>query len=414
MKAEIIAVGSELLLGEIANTNAQYLSEWLATCGIDVHYHTVVGDNRERMVEVVTRAQERAELIVITGGLGPTEDDLTKEVVADLLGRGLHVDQPAYDRIEAFLKTRERVMTDNERKQALVIEGADVLTNEAGLAPGMSLHADKHQYILLPGVPREMKRIIADHFEHLLGKETIKSRTLRFFGIGESALNDRLADLIRTARNPSIAPYAELAEVRLRLTAKAFDEREALEMLDTLERQVLDEVGTHFYGYGDASLPAVVLDRCRKAGLTLAAAESLTGGAFASGLTDIAGASDVFGGGAVVYADAAKVNVLGVEQALLDEQTAVSRDVAIAMAEGARALYETDLAIALTGEAGPTSNSGQAVGTVYCALAQASGTQVLELTYPAFDRGMIRLRSVKDAYFMLLKNIGHSDVMEES
>ncbi|MCT4779731.1 MULTISPECIES: competence/damage-inducible protein A [Exiguobacterium] len=409
MKAEIIAVGSELLLGEIANTNAQYLSEWLATCGIDVYYHTVVGDNRERMTDVIRRAQGRVDLLVITGGLGPTEDDLTKEVVAELLERSLQIDQPAYDRIEAFLKTRGRTMTNNEKKQALIIEGADVLTNNAGLAPGMSVHTSDHQYILLPGVPREMKRIIADHFDHLLGKETIKSRTLRFFGIGESALNDRLADLIRTARNPSVAPYAELAEVRLRLTAKALDEQTALEMLDRLERQIRDEVGTYFYGYGETSLPEVVLDDCRKAGLTLSAAESLTGGAFASGLTDIKGASDVFRGSAVVYSDVAKVNVLGVAQTLLDQQTAVSREVAIAMAEGARALYQTDLAIALTGEAGPTSNSGQTVGTVYCALAQASGTEVLELTYPAFDRGMIRLRSVKDAYFMLIKNINHSD-----
>ncbi|MDI3234751.1 competence/damage-inducible protein A [Exiguobacterium antarcticum] len=409
MKAEIIAVGSELLLGEIANTNAQYLSEWLATCGIDVYYHTVVGDNRERMTDVIRRAQGRVDLLVITGGLGPTEDDLTKEVVAELLERSLQIDQPAYDRIEAFLKTRGRTMTNNEKKQALIIEGADVLTNNAGLAPGMSVHTSDHQYILLPGVPREMKRIIADHFDHLLGKETIKSRTLRFFGIGESALNDRLADLIRTARNPSVAPYAELAEVRLRLTAKALDEQTALEMLDRLERQIRDEVGTYFYGYGETSLPEVVLDDCRKAGLTLSAAESLTGGAFASGLTDIKGASDVFRGSAVVYSDVAKINVLGVAQTLLDQQTAVSREVAIAMAEGARALYQTDLAIALTGEAGPTSNSGQTVGTVYCALAQASGTEVLELTYPAFDRGMIRLRSVKDAYFMLIKNINHSD-----
>ncbi|AFS70138.1 competence/damage-inducible protein A [Exiguobacterium antarcticum] len=409
MKAEIIAVGSELLLGEIANTNAQYLSEWLATCGIDVYYHTVVGDNRERMTDVIRRAQGRVDLLVITGGLGPTEDDLTKEVVAELLERSLQIDQPAYDRIEAFLKTRGRTMTNNEKKQALIIEGADVLTNNAGLAPGMSVHTSDHQYILLPGVPREMKRIIADHFDHLLGKETIKSRTLRFFGIGESALNDRLADLIRTARNPSVAPYAELAEVRLRLTAKALDEQTALEMLDRLERQIRDEVGTYFYGYGETSLPEVVLDDCLKAGLTLSAAESLTGGAFASGLTDIKGASDVFRGSAVVYSDVAKVNVLGVAQTLLDQQTAVSREVAIAMAEGARALYQTDLAIALTGEAGPTSNSGQTVGTVYCALAQASGTEVLELTYPAFDRGMIRLRSVKDAYFMLIKNINHSD-----
>ncbi|WP_449403715.1 nicotinamide-nucleotide amidohydrolase family protein [Exiguobacterium artemiae] len=258
-----------------------------------------------------------------------------------------------------------------------------------------------------------MKRIIADHFDHLLGKETIKSRTLRFFGIGESALNDRLADLIRTARNPSVAPYAELAEVRLRLTAKALDEQVALDMLDALEQQVLAEVGSHFYGYGEMSLPEVVLDRCREAGLTLSAAESLTGGAFASGLTDIQGASDVFRGSAVVYADAAKVNVLGVPQTLLDEQTAVSGDVAVAMAEGARKLYQTDLAIALTGEAGPTSNSGQAVGTVYCALAHSGGTEVLELTYPAFDRGMIRLRSVKDAYFMLLQNISLADEMNK-
>ncbi|MGX8177086.1 competence/damage-inducible protein A [Exiguobacterium artemiae] len=414
MKAEIIAVGSELLLGEIANTNAQYLSEWLATCGIDVHYHTVVGDNRERMIEVVTRAQERTELIVITGGLGPTEDDLTKEVVAELLSRPLYVDQPAYHRIEAFLKTRGRQMTDNEKKQALVIEGADVLTNEAGLAPGMSVHTSEHQYILLPGVPREMKRIIADHFDHLLGKETIKSRTLRFFGIGESALNDRLADLIRTARNPSVAPYAELAEVRLRLTAKALDEHVALQMLDTLERQILDEVGLHFYGYGETSLPEVVLDRCRAAGLTLSAAESLSGGAFGSALTDIAGASDVFRGSAVVYDDAAKVNLLGVPQELLDAHTAVSREAAIAMAEGARRLFQTDLAIALTGEAGPTSNSGRNVGTVYCALAQERGTEVLELTYPAFDRGMIRLRSVKDAYFLLIQNSVSTDKMGKS
>ncbi|WP_214807704.1 competence/damage-inducible protein A [Exiguobacterium sp. s102] len=403
MKAEIIAVGSELLLGEIANTNAQYLSEWLASCGIDVHYHSVVGDNEARMTDVFKQAQARADLLVITGGLGPTEDDLTKEVLAKLLGRRLQVDEVAYSRIEGFLKTRGRMMTDNEKKQALVIEGADVLSNGAGLAPGMSLKTADHQYILLPGVPREMKQIIADHFEHLFGQETIKSRTLRFFGIGESALNDRLTDLIRSSQNPSIAPYAELAEVRLRLTAKAAQEQVAIEMLDGLERLVLAEVEEYFYGYGETSLPEVVLRTCEEAGVTLAAAESLTGGAFASGLTDIAGASNSFRGGAVVYDDAAKRNLLSVSETLLREQTAVSADVAIAMAEGARRLYQSNLAIALTGEAGPTSNSGKAVGTVYCALATPDGTEVVEFTYPAFDRGMIRLRSVKDAYFLLLK-----------
>jgi len=405
MKAEIIAVGSELLLGEIANTNAQYLSEWLASAGIDVHYHTVVGDNRERMQETFRQAQQRADLLVITGGLGPTEDDLTKEVLADLLGRDLILDQAAYERIEGFLKTRQREMTNNERKQALVIDGATVLRNDAGLAPGMSVQTEHHQYIVLPGVSREMKQILKDHFSHLFGQETIRSRTLRFFGIGESALNDRLETLIKEATNPSVAPYAELAEVRLRLTAKALDQQEADRMLDELEQHVLAEVGMYFYGYGETSLPEVVLKRYQEAGLTLSLAESLTGGAVASGLVDVSGASQVLRGSAVVYDDAAKQAVLSVPEVVLREHTAVSKEVAIAMAEGVRELYQSDIAVALTGEAGPTSNSGKVVGTVYCAVADARGTRIVEWQYPSFDRGMIRLRAVKDTYFLLLKHL---------
>lgn len=403
MRGEIIAVGSELLLGEIANTNAQYLSEWLATCGIGVYYHSVVGDNAERMKESFELARSRADLIVITGGLGPTEDDLTKEVLAEMLGRKLVLDAPAYEKIETFFKGRSLQVTEGNRKQALVIEGGEVLSNEAGLAPGIVIKDQDKQFILLPGVPREMKRILSDHFSHLLGKETIQSRTLRFFGIGESALNDLLKEQIRTAANPSIAPYADLAEVRLRLTAKANSEEEARLMLDQVETEIHAVAGEYFYGHDEASLPGVVHSSLRAENATLAAAESLTGGMFAKGLTDLAGVSSVFRGSVVAYDRQAKEKLLAVESSLIDTEGVVSEAVAIQMAAGAKEAFQSDYAIAFTGEAGPDSGSGVKVGTVCCAIATPDDVVVRTFHYASSDRSMIRLRAVKDGYFWLYK-----------
>jgi competence/damage-inducible protein CinA C-terminal domain len=370
MHAEVIAVGTEMLLGEITDTNSQVISEGLADLGINVYYHSLVGDNEARMTEVVKLAASRSDLVVISGGLGPTADDLTKQVVARYLKRDLVVDKAAMHKITAFFKKRKREMTPNNKIQAMYVQGALSLPNEVGLAVG-NYYQDPNgaDFLLLPGPPHEMQSMFEKTAKPLLakqyqGQQVLNSRLLRFFGIGESNLVTKLADLIDEQANPTIAPYAKENEVTLRLTAAGHSDAEDARLLDELEEKITDRVGEYLYGYGENnSLPAVVVNKLRQRKLTLSASESLTGGSFQAAVTAIPGASEIFPGGFVTYAAEQKEKLLGIPADLIEKNGVVSRKTAIAMAENTRDLLQTDFAVSFTGAAGPDPLEGKPAGT---------------------------------------------------
>jgi nicotinamide-nucleotide amidase len=410
MNAEIIAVGSELLLGQIANTNAQFLSKQMADLGINVYFHTVVGDNPSRLRRAVEIAQTRANLIIFTGGLGPTKDDLTKETIADILQRKLVIDEDALQSIRAYFSRTKRTMTENNIKQALVLEGAEVLKNENGMAPGMVLTVDEVTYMLLPGPPKEMQPMFMNHGRPLLMKklgrqERIESRVLRFFGIGESQLETIIEDLIDRQTNPTIAPLAGDGEVTLRLTAKHHSVSEAQRMLDEIEKTILERVGDYFYGYNEDTIFSKIIEQLIARNITIASAESLTGGLFAQQLTAIPGASQTVKGSIVCYTNDIKKRLLHVSEEILKEDGAVSESCAKALAENVRALFQTDIGISFTGVAGPSLQEGKPVGTVYIGIAaNSSPTKVFSLTL-AGSREAIRMRTAKYGCYYLLQTL---------
>lgn len=409
MDAEIIAVGSELLLGQIVNTNAQFLSRELADLGINVYFHTVVGDNRGRLQEAIANAQKRADLIIFTGGLGPTKDDLTKETIAETLGRKLVFDETALEDIQAYFRKTKRPMTENNRKQALVIEGCHVLKNKYGMAPGMAVETDGKTYMLFPGPPRELEPMFTDegkiYLQSRLHKhEQIVSRVLRFFGIGESQLETDILDLIEAQTNPTIAPLAGIGEVTLRLTAKTPTLDEARQLLDSTEMAILERVGDFFYGYGETTLEKEVF-KLLKGKRTIACAESLTGGWFAKTLTDLSGTSSVFKGDIVCYTNEVKENVLHVSASVLENDGAVSEACAKVMAENVRSLLGADIGISFTGVAGPSKSEGKDVGTVYIGIAIGEQPTSVHSLSLAGGRSRIRSQSMKYGYFYLLKHL---------
>jgi nicotinamide-nucleotide amidase len=410
MNAEIIAVGSELLLGQIANTNAQFLSKQMADLGINVYFHTVVGDNPSRLRRAVEIAQTRANLIIFTGGLGPTKDDLTKETIADILQRKLVIDEDALQSIRAYFARTKRTMTENNIKQALVLEGAEVLKNENGMAPGMVLTVDEVTYMLLPGPPKEMQPMFMNHGRPLLMKklgrqERIESRVLRFFGIGESQLETIIEDLIDRQTNPTIAPLAGDGEVTLRLTAKHHSVSEAQRMLDEIEKTILERVGDYFYGYNEDTIFSKIIEQLIARNVTIASAESLTGGLFAQQLTAIPGASQTVKGSIVCYTNDIKKRLLHVSKEILKADGAVSESCAKVLAENVRTLFQTDIGISFTGVAGPSLQEGKPVGTVYIGIAAGSSpTKVFSLTL-AGSREAIRMRTAKYGCYYLLQTL---------
>ena len=410
MNAEIVSVGSELLLGQICNTNAQFLSKELAVLGVNVFYHTVVGDNRDRLKKVIAQAQSRSELIIITGGLGPTKDDLTKETLAEMLGTSLVIHEDALKRIASFFKRINRTMTENNRKQALVLKDAHIFENKNGLAPGMAYEHNGILYMLFPGPPKELQPMFLEEGQAYLIRtgrvsEQIISRVLRFFEIGESQLEAEIEDLIDKQTNPTIAPLAADGEVTLRLTAKSRTKDEAAQLLDQLEKVIFERVGDYFYGYDDTSLPLEVKKWLEKKHYRLACAESLTGGLFAKSMTDLPGASEVFNGGVVSYTNHVKTGLLGVPETVIEKEGAVSAACAEHMAEQIRLLTDSDIGVSFTGVAGPEKSEGKEVGTVYIGIseeAKAAKAYVLQL---AGSRKSIRKRAVLFGYYYLLKHV---------
>lgn len=400
MKAEIIAVGTELLLGQVVNTNATFLSEGLAGLGIDVYYHSVVGDNPARLEEVLTTADKRSDLIVLCGGLGPTDDDLTKQVTAAHVKQELVRDEAGYQNLLTFFKKRQRPMTENNLLQTLVFKEGIALQNAAGLAVGIFYTSEKGKhYLLLPGPPNELKPMFYQEVVPLLTarfqkEEQLISRVLRFYGIGESQLVTDLADLIQHQTNPTIAPYAKPNEVTIRLTVKTMDEKDGLQQLDELELVIQKRVGTYFYGYGEEnSLEETVVHLLKVKGQTLTAAESLTAGLFQATIGDISGVSEVFPGGFVTYSETTKANFLGIDSVFLEKVGTVSQECVEAMAIQARKLAATDYAVAFSGVAGPNELEGYPAGTTWIALASEEGVKS-QLYHFSRDRSYIRHSAV--------------------
>lgn len=380
MKAEIIAVGTEILTGQITNTNAQFLSEEFAKLGIDVFFQTAVGDNEERLLSIIDLASKRSDLVVLCGGLGPTEDDLTKQTLAKYLGRNLVFDEQASKRLNEFFATRPQfTRTANNERQAQLIEGSTPLQNSTGLAVGGVIEVDGVTYVVLPGPPSELKPMVWDYLVPLLSSDhkQLYSRVLRFFGIGESQLVTVLSDLIDNQTDPTIAPYAKTGEVTLRLSTKADDIESAKEKLDQLEQKILSKKTLNsiplenlLYGYGDDnSMARVVFDLLKKKHKTITAAESLTAGLFQSSIADFSGSSSVFNGGFVTYSIEEKSKMLQIPLEKLQEHGVVSHFTAEKMAEQSRKLTDTDFGIGLTGVAGPDSLEGHPAGTVFIGIA---------------------------------------------
>mgnify|MGYP000288167123 CR=1 FL=1 len=380
---EILSVGTELLLGNIANTDAQMLSQGLSELGLNVFWHTVVGDNLQRAKEAVALAKKRADIIITTGGLGPTCDDLTKNVLAEAFGKKLVFDEPSAQRICAYFQRTGRVMTDNNLQQALLPEGCTILENDWGTAPGCAFQAEGVHVIMLPGPPSECRPMFlyrARPYLMSLSEGVIASHTIKLFGIGESTMEAQLRNQMNAMSNPTLAPYAKEGECELRVTAKAATDAEAQALLRPTVQQVTELFGDKVYGVDVPSLEHVVIHGCKEKGLTLGCAESCTGGLIAKRLTDVPGASSAFRGGIVSYTNEIKKQVLGVPDELLVQFGAVSSETAKAMAEGARKVLGCDIALSSTGVAGPSRDDrNNEVGTMFVAIATPEGTCVRAL-----------------------------------
>ena len=405
MTCELIAVGTELLLGNVANTDAQYLSEQLSQVGINVLYHTAVGDNSARLAEVIELARKRADLLIFTGGLGPTYDDLTKEVVCKAFERKLVFHSEIVAEIQHYFDTVfRRPMPECNLQQAYLPEECTIFHNPVGTAPGCAFVADGVTVVMLPGVPREC-RYLTDHALIPWLKEksggTIISHDLRIFGLTEPQVQELVGDLMDHAVNPSLAPYAKTGEVLLRLTAKGATAEKCDELMAPLFWDVRTRLGEYLYGVDVDSLEQRVVHLLKQRHLTLSAAESCTGGLIAKRITDLSGASQVFLGGVVSYTNAVKAEVLGVPQKLLDDYGAVSESVARAMAEGVRQITGSDLAISVTGVAGPDKDDrGNEVGTVFLALSTPDATTVQQLDLGT-GRERVRIMAAHHAFDMI-------------
>ncbi|WP_096435341.1 competence/damage-inducible protein A [Alteribacter populi] len=414
MNAEIIAVGSELLLGQITNTNGRFLSEKMTELGINVYYHTVVGDNPNRLAETVECAGKRSDLVILTGGLGPTKDDLTKETLASVLKTELVHDDETLGRIETFFQKQQKVMTSNNKKQALILKGAEVFQNDYGLACGMAI-GDHPRFIMLPGPPKELYPMVENYVvPYLTGQSTeriqISSRVLRFFDIGESKLVDLIDDMIEYQGNPTVAPLASDGEVTLRLTAKG-EQKTNEEKLDILEKEILTILGSYFYGYGKETLPVKAAKEIQRKKLTLASAESLTGGLFGEVMTAKPGASSFYTGGVICYDAKVKENLLHIKKDILDTHGTVSEVCAKMLAENVKPLMSADIGISFTGVAGPDSLDDKEPGLVYIGIATSQRT-IIRKVMLAGNRSQIREKAAKYGCYYLIKELNEGTTKE--
>ena len=404
MIAEILSVGTELLMGQIANTDAQYISRRLSELGVTIYRHTTVGDNPARVKEAIGEALSRCDIVITTGGLGPTEDDLTKEMVAEYFSLPMELHQPSLDALESFMNRLGRVMTENNRKQAYFPAGSIVMPNLCGTAPGCIVEVGSKSVAVLPGPPRELKDMFDRQLAPYLARRSgmhIESKFLRTFGIGESMLETMLIDLFHSS-NPTLALYCGPGEVQARISARAETVEDALKLIEPLEKEIKARVGDALYGYGvDNSMPNAVLQLLRQRGETVCFAESCTGGRMASSVIDCSGASDAVKESYITYSAEAKMRILGVSKETIDTHTVYSADCAREMCEGARRLSGSDWAVSVTGIAGPDGGTPEApVGTVFIGVAGPDGTHVSEFHFRG-DRDWVRTLAVSNGLNLL-------------
>lgn len=410
MGTELLTIGTELLLGQIVDTNASWMAQRLAEAGVDVFYKSTVGDNWRRIDAAIRLAMSRADVVLMTGGLGPTEDDLTREVLAAVLGRPLRLDPQVLAAIEQRFAHRRVAMPENNRKQAMVPEGAEVLHNPRGTAPGLWVRHGECALVCMPGVPSEMRPMLLDQVIPRIRanfgiQSRIVSRVLKTCGISESTLDQRIGDYFRDMRNPTIGVLAHAGEIHVRLTCKGDDLGEIAAMLDALEGTIRARLGHLIFGRDEEKLEAVVGRLLRERKATLAVAESCTGGLVASRLTDIAGSSDYFERGVVAYSPGAKECLLSVPPSLIERHGAVSLDVARAMAAGVRRMSGTTLGLATTGIAGPGGGTPEKpVGLVCVALAWDGGDGAREFRLLG-DREQVKYRGAQMALEMLRRHL---------
>lgn len=406
MNAEIICIGTELVIGDVLNTSSQYIARKLAQRGLNVFYHTMVGDNPGRMQQIFETAVSRSNLIFITGGLGPTQDDITVQTVCDFFQLPLVENTESLENIKAYFSRLGRELTDNNLKQALVPQGATVFQNALGTAPGCAVEHDGKTVILLPGPPKEMQDMFDRSVEPFLEKYTdgiIRSHFVKIYGIGEAQVDAIMADL-ESGANPSVAPYAKDGEMYLRVTAKAQDQQQAEQMCACMIEKIRQRVGDQqIYGIDVESLQQVVVDLLKDKGLTVATAESCTAGYISKRITEIPGSSAVFAMGVSTYSNASKQKLLGVRADTLQQFGAVSAQIAAQMAKGVRLLSGADIGLSITGIAGPDSDgSDKPVGLAYIGLSDRNGEYVIKSQKGGFrDREYIRYTSASEALNLL-------------
>lgn len=411
---EILSVGTELLLGHVTNTDARDISEMLSKIGINVKYHTVVGDNPERLRKCVETAKSRADIIITTGGLGPTCDDLTKQILAEAFGLKLVENKAEREGLYDYIRYGKK-FTDNNFTQAMLPEGCTVFHNNCGTAPGCGFEKDGKIVVMIPGPPKEcnaMFRESALPYLRKLSEELIVSHSVRIFGLGESSVDDIFAEEMNRMTNPTMAPYAKECDCLLQITAKAKSEAEAEEMIAPVMEHVMQRLGDVVYGVDVDCIEESVIKLLREKGMTFSAAESCTGGELAKRFTDMPGASAFFKGGVVTYTNEAKAKLLGIDPALIEEKGAVSYEVAKAMAENVRTLLGTDIGVGVTGLAGPDGDGVHEVGTVFVSLAVEGETFVKELHMGAMrTRSFIRRMAGNHIYDMMRRWLSGIDVM---
>ena len=411
---EIISVGTELLLGHVTNTDARDISEMLSKIGINVKYHTVVGDNPERLRKCVETAKSRADIIITTGGLGPTCDDLTKQILAEAFGLRLVENKAEREGLYDYIRYGKK-FTDNNFTQAMLPEGCTVFHNNCGTAPGCGFEKDGKIVVMIPGPPKEcnaMFRESALPYLRKLSEELIVSHSVRIFGLGESSVDDIFAEEMNRMTNPTMAPYAKECDCLLQITAKAKSVDEAEKMIAPVMEHVMQRLGDVVYGVDVECIEESVIKLLREKNMTFSAAESCTGGELAKRFTDMPGASAFFKGGVVTYTNEAKAKLLGIDTALIEEKGAVSYEVAKAMAENVRALLGTDIGVGVTGLAGPDDDGVHEVGTVFVSLAVEGETFVKELHMGAMrTRSFIRRMAGNNIYDMMRRWLSGIDVM---
>ena len=401
---ELISVGTEILLGDILNTDAQFLSIELARLGISVIHQSTVGDNRERLLAQLKEAADRSDIIILSGGLGPTPDDLTKEVCCEFFGKKMFLHEPTVEKIKTYFSTKGMEMAQNNLKQAMLPKDCVIFPNDNGTAPGMAIEKDGVHILVLPGPPRELKpmfRNCAVPYLMQFSDRIIVSHNIRTFGIGESLMAERVNDLFDT-ENPTVAPYAKDGEALLRVTAMARTKEEAENLCKPVINEIKNRLDGFVYGVDYTCIEEAVIEKLKEKQMKVATAESCTGGLIAKRITDVPGASEVFDCGIISYANEIKHRVLGVSEDDLNKYGAVSEPVARQMAQGALKVSGADIAVSVTGIAGPDSDStNKPVGLVYIGLADRDNVWVRELRTSRKDRSYNRYVSASNALNMI-------------